>query len=59
MNRSGGMVEELVRKVTDFVMKKNFDSKADDNAPQQKWLSQRSDGLEIHAGGVGSEDSIF
>jgi hypothetical protein len=29
------MVEELVGKITNFVMKKNFDSNADENAPQQ------------------------
>ena len=53
------MVEELVRKVTNFVMKKNFDENSDQSTPEKKWVNQRSDGLEIHAGGVGSEDSIF
>ena len=59
MNRSGGMVEELVRKITDFVMKKNFDSNSYQNTPEKKWLSQTTDGLKIHEGGVVSYDSIF
>ena len=53
------MVEELVRKVTNFVMKKNFDENSDQNTPEKKWLSQTSEGFKIHEGVVGSEDSIF
>ena len=53
MNRASGMVEELVGKVTNFVMKKNFDSNSDQSTPEKKWLNQRSDGLKIHAGGAG------
>ena len=59
MNRAGGMVEELVGKVTNYVMKKNFDSNSDQSTPEKKWLNQRSDGLKTHEGGVGSGDSIF
>ena len=59
MNRASGVVEELVGKITNFVMKKNFDENSDQNTPEKKWLSQRSDGLKIHEGGVVSDDSIF
>ena len=53
------MVEELVRKVTNFVMKKNFDENSDQNTPEKKWLSQRLEGFKIHEGDLGSEKSIF
>ena len=53
------MVEELVGKVTNFVMKKNFDENSDQNTPEKKWLSPRLDVLKIHEGDVGSDDSIF
>ena len=47
------MVEELVGKITNFVMKKNFNSNSDQNTPEKKRLSHRSDGLKIHAGSAG------
>ena len=53
------MVEELVGKVTNFVMKKNFDENSDQNTPEKKWLSPRLDVFKIHEGDVGSDDSIF
>jgi len=40
VNRASGMVEELIRKVTNFVMKKNFNENIDKDTPEKKWLSQ-------------------
>jgi hypothetical protein len=38
VNRASGVVEEFVGKVTDFKMKKNFESNADKNVPKKRGL---------------------